>query len=174
MKRINLLIVMAVLGVGIMVLGEDKVLFDGSKAVSSAKVKADPENADNKALFWFGANKGSALTAVPEDKDWSAYTAISFKMYTNEADGHEIMITFDSNPEGTQGNYYFKKIKIDWKGWRTITIPLKNFEVSRNVIGWSCITRFSICTKGWGCEPNPAAEYYIDDVKLVDDTEKTK
>ena len=37
MKKINLLIVMAVLGVGSMALGEDKILFDGSQAVSSAE-----------------------------------------------------------------------------------------------------------------------------------------
>ena len=174
MKKINLLIVMAVLGVGSMALGEDKILFDGSKAVYSAEVKADPENADNKALFWFGANKGSGLTAVPADKDWSAYTAFRFKMYANEADGHEIMITCDSNPEGSQGNYYYKKIKIDWKGWKAISIPFKEFGVSRNVIGWTCITRFMIATKGWGCEPNPNAEYYIDDITLVSSAEKVK
>lgn len=174
MKRINVLIVMAVIGTSSMAWGEDKILFDGSKAVSSAEVKADPENADNKALFWFGANKGSGLPAVPADKDWSAYTAFSFKMYANEADGHEIMITCDSNPEGSQGNYYFKKIKIDWKGWKTITIPFTEFKVSRNVIGWNCIYRFSICTKGWGCEPNPNAEYYIDDITLVSSAEKAK
>jgi len=174
MKRINALIVMAVLGVGSMAFGEDKILFDGSKAVSSAEVKADPENADNKALFWFGANKGSGLTAVPADKNWSTGAALSFKMYTNEADGHEIMIVCESNPEGTEGNYYFKKIKIDWKGWKTISIPFKEFGVSRNVIGWTCITRFMIATKGWGCEPNPNAEYYIGDVKLLEAAEKAK
>ncbi len=174
MKRINVLIVMAVLGVGSMAFGEDKILFDGSQAASSAEVKADPENAEHKALFWFGANKGSGLTAVPADKDWSAYTAFSFKMYANESDGHEIMIVCESNPEGSQGNYYFKKIKIDWKGWKTITIPFTEFKVSRNVIGWNCIYRFSICTKGWGCEPNPNAEYYIDDITLVSSAEKAK
>ena len=69
---------------------------------------------------------------------------------------------------------YFKKIKIDWKGWKVITIPFAEFGVSRNVMGWSCITRFSICSNGWGCVPNPNAEYYIDDVKLVDGVEKAK
>ncbi len=175
MKRINALIVMTILGVGSIALGDDKILFDGKQAAwYSAEIKADPENADNKVLFWFGANKGGQLTMVPLDKDWSKSTSLCFKMYTNDVDGHEIMIACDSNPEGTQGNYYFKKIKIDWKGWKVITIPFAEFGVSRNVMGWSCITRFSICSNGWGCVPNPNAEYYIDDVKLVDGVEKAK
>jgi hypothetical protein len=31
-----------------------------------------------------------------------------------------------------------------------------------------------IATKGWGCEPNPKAEYYIGDVKLLEAAEKVK
>jgi len=177
MKRTNALIVMAILGVGTMVFGEDKILFDGNQpAWSNTKLHVAPdENAENSVLFWAGASKGAGLYTVPADKDWSAYTAISFKMYANEADGHEIMVVCESNPEGAgEGNYYFKRIKIDWKGWKTITIPFAEFGVSRSVLGWSSITGFSICSNGWGCEPNPHAEYYIDAVKLVADTEAAK
>ena len=175
MKRINVLIVMAILGVGNMVIGEDKILFDGNQPCwSNTEIKADPENADHKVLFWVNASEGGGACMTPADKDWSSSTVLNFKMYANEADGHELMITCESNPEETKGNYYFKKIKIDWKGWKTISIPFAEFGVSRNVLGWSCITRFAIGTKGWGCEPNPKAEYYIGDVKLVDGTEKAK
>ena len=175
MKRINALIVMAVLGFGSMAFGEDKILFDGTQPCwFSTEIKSDPENADNKVLFCVNAAKGGGPYMTPADKNWSTSAVLSFKMYTNEADGHEIMIVCESNPEGTEGNYYYKKIKIDWKGWKTISIPFKEFGVSRNVIGWTCITRFMIATKGWGCEPNPKAEYYIGDVKLLEAAEKAK
>jgi hypothetical protein len=173
MKMTNVLVVAGILCIGNMLMGEDKILFDGqAPAWSSTEIKVDPENPNNKALLWVGAVKGSALYTTPTEKDWSKYTALSFRIYVAEADGHEIMVVCESNPEGTQGNYYFKRIKIDWKGWKSINIPFSEFGISRNVIGWNTITLFYIGNNGWGCLPNPKAEYYIDDVKLLEGTAK--
>jgi len=171
MKRIRTLIVMVILGVGSMVFGEDKILFDGKQpAWDGTEIKADPENTDNKVMLWVR----DTIDTSPSDKDWSKYIALSFKMYSAEADGYGIIIGCDSNPEGTSGNYYLKKITVDWKGWKTITIPFAEFAVFRSsdVVGWKWIPRLTMFTKGWGVEQrNPKAEYYIDDVKLVE-TEK--
>ena len=134
---------------------------------SNASIADDPEDAGKTVLRWTGAGKGGALATVPAEKDWSGCNALSFRMFANEADGHDIMVVCQSDPEGMVGNYYSKKIRIDWKGWKTITIPFKSFGKDRSPIGWNCITRFLIHSKGWEIEPNPHAEYYIDAVKTV-------
>lgn len=173
MKIIHSLIVLSVLCVGSMVFGEEKVLFDGKQDWDNADITADPENDGNKVMTWFRDTICSRdLVAV--DMDWSKYTALNFKMYVAEADGHEICVTCLSNPKGGENNYYLKKIKIDWKGWKTITIPFSEFSVIRNVAGWSRINSITMFAKGFGCERTPGAKYYIDDVKLVDGAEKAE
>ncbi|MBN2641705.1 MAG: hypothetical protein JXR78_08640 [Victivallales bacterium] len=152
----------------------DAMLFDGSKAtISSTAITADPENADNKTARWNPRSGGSwGMTLTPEFKDWSEFSAFQFKMYSAKADNHEMMLSFSSDPEGAQGNYYFKKFKLDWTGWKTFALPFSEFSKSRNPVGWSKIDKISFNFKGWGMTPNLEAQYHLDDLLLISGSSK--
>lgn len=78
------------------------------------------------------------------------------------------MITCGSdNKDSKGGDYYLKKIKIDWKGWKTFTIPFKIFGKTRKPLGWNQIDYLYFNFKGWGIKHNPNGKYYFDDIKLL-------
>jgi hypothetical protein len=148
----------------------DKVLFDGSKAaLSRSTVKVDPEKADNKTAFWNGSANGYAMNLKLADKDLSKYKALSFRMYASEAaKGDAFIIVMPSeNKESKGGDYYYKKVTIDWKGWKTFVVPLDKFGKARKPLGLNQVSNIMFCNKGWGLKPNKAAKYYIDDIKLI-------
>jgi hypothetical protein len=148
----------------------DKVLFDGSKAaLSRSTVKVDPEKADNKTAFWNGSANGYAMNLKLADKDLSKYKALSFRMYASDSvKGDGIIVVLPSeNKETKGGDYYFKKISVNWKGWKTFVIPLNKFGKARKPLGWDKIGNILFCNKGWGLKPNKDAKYYIDDIKLI-------
>ena len=169
--RYRSIIMAAVLGIGPAAFA-DKVLFDAEQnPLPNTRTRPDPEDtgAANNVAFWAPGAKLRCVQIIPVDTDWSRFTGISIRIHVNDVETTELMVLCDSNPEGaTDLNYYLKKIPIDWKGWKTIVIPFEEFTKARSPAGWNHITRLEIRNYGWGCEPNPAAEYDFDDVKLVE------
>jgi len=171
------MILAAVLGIVPLAFG-NKVLFDGDQnPLPNTQTRLDPENTDtdNRVASWTPGEKMRDLTIVPDDKDWSRFSGISLRIHVNEVESHELVVICDSNPEGaTDYNYFFTKIPIDWKGWKTVVIPFESFTKARSPAGWNKITCLKIQNYGWGSEPNPDAKYDFDDVTLLDAVENTK
>jgi hypothetical protein len=93
---------------------------------------------------------------------------LTFRIYSAKADGHSFIVVCDSNRAETKGgDYFYKKIKINWKGWKTFVIPLGKFGKSRKPMGWNNISQVVFHNNGWGMKPNKEAKYYIDDLKLL-------
>ncbi|MCF6175576.1 MAG: hypothetical protein L3J71_07400 [Victivallaceae bacterium] len=150
--------------------GSDIVLYDGeNNAVKSLTVKtvADPVKPKNMVGDFTGAAAGKTFRIVPVDTDFSNYKALSFRLYAKDAQGAQLMLALTSDPEGKRGNYYYKKIKIDWDGWKKITIPFDKLGVSRKPVGFNLITAINFNSRGWGIEPMKTAKLFIDDIKLI-------
>ncbi len=150
--------------------GGDVVLYDGqNNAVKHLTVKtvADPVKAKNMVGDFTGAAVGRTFGLVPTDKDLSVYKALSFRIYAKDAQGAQLMLTLTSDPEGKRGNYYYKKIKIDWNGWKKFTVPFDKLAVSRKPIGFNSISAINFHSRGWGITPMKTAKLFIDDIKLI-------
>jgi Carbohydrate binding domain (family 11) len=150
--------------------GSDIVLYDGqNNAVKNLTIKTvtDPIKPKNMVGDFTGAAVGRTFGIVPADKDFSNYKALSFRIYAKDAQGAQLMLALTSDPEGKRGNYYYKKIKIDWDGWKTFTIPFDKLGVSRKPVGFNSITAINFHSRGWGIEPMKTAKLFIDDIKLI-------
>ena len=153
----------------------DKVLFDGSKTtLFNSALKPDPTNKAKKVALWKNSKAGSSITAKMTDQDLSKFKALTFKMYVSEntpKDG--CVIIFRSENKDTKGiDYYFYKIKLNWKGWKTFVIPLNKLGKSRKPLGLNKIERIYFINKGWGNKPNENAVYYFADMKLLTELPK--
>ncbi len=147
--------------------GDSLVLFDGSQSHSGIPNVDDPEDAGRKVGSWKGAPKGFRFPVSGEELDLSGYTALGLRLYSAEADGHGIVILADSNEAGA-GNYFSKKITVDWKGWKTLVIPFDEFKTTRKPAGWGKIDKIHLANNGYeGTKFNPDAVYYVDEVKAV-------
>jgi hypothetical protein len=113
MGRFHSLLVAILLAAACVAHGEDKILFDGKGKSWKTTIKADPENPDRKAMFWGREQDMKSEALDVKDRDWSAYSALCFKMYSPEVDSRSVTITCSSNPDGKapadEGNYYLKK-----------------------------------------------------------------
>ena len=148
----------------------DAILYDGqTKGAKKITVKAiaDPDDPANMVGDFSGGAIGKVLSITPANKDFSNYKALSFRLHARNADGGFLMFVLTSDPEGKRGNYYYKKIKIDWDGWKTFTIPFEKLRVSRQPVGFNFITAINFNSRGWGIKPVATAKYLIDDVKLI-------
>lgn len=150
--------------------GSDIVLYDGlNNAVKKLTVKtvADPVKPKNMVGDFTGAAKGKTFSIFPANVDFSSSKALSFRIYAKDTKGTQLMLALVSDPKGKRGNYYYKKIKIDWDGWKTFIVPFDKFGVSRKPVGFNFITVINFHSRGWGIEPVETAKLFIDDIKLV-------
>jgi carbohydrate binding protein with CBM11 domain len=146
----------------------DEVLFDGKVGkIKNTSLIANPDDTENIVAAWTNAERKSNIALAPENIDWSKYNTLSFRMYSANAENSQIMVICESNIEESRGNYYFKKLTVDWTGWKTIVIPFKDFGKSRKPVGWNHITSFKLYNHGWGLKPVKGSEYYVDDIKLI-------
>lgn len=102
---------------------------------------------------------GAVITTA--ESDWSNYQNIRFTLYS-AGPRADIMITAGEK----NGNYFYYKLNVNWTGWKTITLPLKDFHASKPQSDWKRIIKLHFSPKGWGIEPNPDAVCYLSQLYL--------
>ena len=119
------------------------------------------------AMRWdHGKNAGVKSTDIPHD--WRPFGAIAFALHSAKATGSDFMLIITSERPETDGDdYYSVRITMDWIGWREFVIPLNEFSVSRQPVGWGKIDSIALTAEGWGNHPNPEAVIHISDLKLT-------
>ena len=69
---------------------------------------------------------------------------------------------------GSDGwDYFATRIKIDWTGWKEITLPLDKWSKARQPIGWHYINSLRFSSTYGDRTPNPDTALVFDDVELV-------
>ncbi|AZB42694.1 hypothetical protein CEF21_10540 [Bacillus sp. FJAT-42376] len=111
--------------------------------------------------------KAVQSTAIP--KDWSRYDKLEFWMYSEKATGTTIYPILDSDDPATEGfDYFLTGLKIDWTGWKQVSIPLKDFTPSRQPLGLTTVKKLTFHSFWYSDQPpNPETAVYFDDMKLV-------
>ena len=100
--------------------------------------------------------------------DVSQETMLQFWAWSGVANGAELTLVLDSdNPGDPAGwDYYSKTIVVDWTGWRLFVIPLEDFGVSRNPLGWNHLNYISFNADGWSHTPKADTVLAIDDMSF--------
>lgn len=96
--------------------------------------------------------------------DFSSYSIFAVWVYSHVANGAGLQLVLDSENEADDegSDYYSREIVLDWEGWRYIRIPLEEFGVARNPLGWDTINFVSLSASGWGHEPMADTELNLD------------
>jgi len=131
-----------------------------------------PVHGGQKALLWENLPQNSSLRVPSVPQDWTPWDRLVFWLYSEKANGQMITIVANSeNPEnGRDWDYYFYHLKIDWTGWRQISLRRNvDLQPSRHPLGWDQIQDLSFHSGGWNHQPLPDTRLVLDDVKLVRD-----
>ena len=69
---------------------------------------------------------------------------------------------------GSDGwDYFATRIRVDWTGWKELTLPLKAWHSARKPIGWHYINSLSFSSTYGNRTPSPETTLVFDDVSLV-------
>ena len=113
--------------------------------------------------------KAPALRATKFPTDWTGpHNAIEFWLHSNKENRASFMFIIASENPNTDGmDYYQMKITLNFSGWRKFTVPLKNFGIAREPLGWNQITAVYFTAEGWGNTPNPESVVNVGPFRLV-------
>ncbi|KZZ83091.1 heparinase II/III domain-containing protein [Bacillus sp. SJS] len=113
------------------------------------------------------SKKAVQSTAIP--RDWSRYDKLDFWMYSEKATGTMIYPILDSDDPATEGfDYFLAGLKIDWTGWKQVSIDLKDFTPSRQPLGLHTVKKLTFHSFWYSNQPpDPETVVYLDDMKLV-------
>ncbi|MCD7035525.1 heparinase II/III family protein [Metabacillus sp. GX 13764] len=121
---------------------------------------------------WQGMDtkKSVQTTAIP--KDWSSYDKIGWWMYSEKAANSTIYAILDSDNPETEGlDYYLAGIKLDWTGWKHVTLEKSSFSPSRKPLGFQDIQKITFHSQWYSDQkPDPSAVVYFDELKLMKET----
>ncbi len=145
------------------------MISDCDDAAAWSGVEADTEHVTQGAgaIRWQLAEPhGIATEAIPHD--WSAFNALSFDLYAENAEGSPIWLILPSEDPDQEGMDYFAlRLRIDFEGPRHFVLPFDEIGRTRHPLGWQTIQRFQFHS-AWNpnIEVNPEAVVYVDNIRL--------
>ncbi len=116
------------------------------------------------ALKWPHTTSGFTLQ-VP--RDWSAYNAFSCWLFNARKSSDAFMLIISSENNATSGSdYYFKRITLDWTGWKHFEGRFKALGRARSPLGFDQVGGVTFTASGWGNQPNPKNCVWVDELSL--------
>jgi hypothetical protein len=147
----------------------EKVLLDESDTItnwSGITAVAKPVHAGISAAKWEGAGLGKGIITKNLDIVIDGSETLSFWIHSNKANDDEFMIVFTCPGPNDKGDYFFRKVLVDWEGWKEIRAPLKAFAKAREA-DWSKLKSLSLHASGWKIPVKADSEWIIDDLRII-------
>ncbi len=142
---------------------------DCDDAAAWSGVSADTEHVTqgHGSIRWQLAEpKGISTEAIPHD--WSAFNALSFDLYAENAIGSPLWLILPSEDPDQEGMDYFAlRLRIDFEGPRHFVLPFDEIGRTRHPVGWQMIQKLQFHS-AWdpNTDVNPEAVVYVDNVRL--------
>ncbi|MHC4507158.1 MAG: SUMF1/EgtB/PvdO family nonheme iron enzyme, partial [Planctomycetota bacterium] len=113
---------------------------------------------------WVG---GAVILTLPETvpHDWTPYDAITLWIRSQVANGQRVVVTCTSPGPNNNADYFYKRLTVDFAGWKRIALPLADFKRCRSPTGWNDITRLALHIENF-VPRLPDTRLWIDCVRL--------
>jgi hypothetical protein len=108
------------------------------------------------------------MTELVGGPDWSAYGGIYVSVYSAAVTQETITLGVrNDNPATAYLDYWAADIKIDWAGWKEITIPFASFSAIGSPADWKSVDAIHFFSKVKGRSPHPDTELSFERLALV-------
>jgi hypothetical protein len=151
------------------------------------KVVDAPGRSGQRAGRWLNHPRYPTISTTDVPTDWSGSAALVLDVYSARATRERVTVGVRSdNPATFAADFLSATIKVDWTGWKRVTLPESSFralqasaEVSgmlRNnkPLGWKKITELRLLTTVYGNHPHPATDLSIGLIRLGPATKPTR
>jgi len=116
---------------------------------------------------WYGAREGDQLSLMTVPKDWTPYKAVDLWVWSATANKQEFMLIVDSgNPDTGGADSFYRKVVVDWEGWRQLAFRLSGLTAYRTP-KWDQVASLTLATAGWGVQARPDTDLCLGEVRLL-------
>ena len=106
------------------------------------------------------------ITRIPHD--WTTLEALTFWCYSAVANNAPLKLLLYSDDPGTEKtDCYGFLLRVDWQGWKFLTVRKEQFSPNHSLVGWRKIDCLTIGADGWGLKALPDTCLWLDEVRLV-------
>ncbi len=126
------------------------------------------KNGNMYSIGWIDMNKTTKIVFGSVPRDWTGYERLDLWLYADGSEGnqYEVVINTDYGADNSW-NYFRSDQRIDWEGWKKISLPLDKLTITRNP-GWEKVTSFELRSTGWEMNPNGCVgSLYIADASIT-------
>ena len=115
------------------------------------------------------ADRFAHISRADIPHDWTEYRALGFWLFSEQATGNKLIVTFTSEDPDTEGGDYFVLYdQVDWAGWREFELVLDRLAPARRPAGWHQIEAIHFHARGWGQDkPFSGTVLLLDDMRLL-------
>lgn len=104
-------------------------------------------------------------TAAPTD--WSQAEALVWRVYSAKATNERLLVGVRcDNPATHAADFRVAAIRVDWTGWRELSLPLAQFSALGDPAGWNQVSGFFLFTKVFHWQPHPATELLLGELRV--------
>jgi hypothetical protein len=154
---------------------------------TAVKPVAAPGRSGLQAAHWKNLPSFPTIHTNDVPKNWCGKQALNLDLYAAKNLGEIVTVGVANNapsdPKAFHVNDYFlASIKVNWQGWKKISIPLNSFTMVRRAnvwkpetpfrcgqdssIGWDRVSGLYLFSKIFNYQPHPSSEFYIGKVFL--------
>jgi BNR repeat-containing family member len=145
-------------------------------------VEAAPDRAGQQAAHWWKLPKTPSIHNKDVPQNWCDKQFLTLDLYSVVNRGEVVSIGVANNkPNDPQAfhvnDYFLASIRIDWSGWKRISIPLSEFSLLRranqwkteksiacgvsSANGWDKVSGLYFLSKVFNHQPHPNSDFYI-------------
>ena len=154
---------------------------------TAVKSVAAPERAGVQAAHWLSLPSVPTIHTTDVPKNWCGKAALNLDLYSAKNLGEIITVGVANNAPSDPkvfhvNDYFLASVKVNWSGWKKISIPLSSFTMVRRLnawkpetpsscgqdssIGWDRVSGLYLFSKIFNYQPHPRSEFYIGKVFL--------
>jgi len=105
-------------------------------------------------------------TSVPHD--WTGWDNLELWVHSATANQQQVKVLLYSDDPGTEKtDCYGFLLRVDWQGWKFLTVRKEQFSPNHSLVGWRKIDCLTIGADGWGLKALPDTCLWLDEVRLV-------
>lgn len=131
------------------------------------KITADQTKEGKTSGLWDNLVRYPTLATADVPHDWSQAKNLSLWIHAAAPTGDVITLGIRSDNPATAGkDFFLYSFRIDWTGWKLVSLPLNAFEAYQKPLGWNKVDAVYFFAKAFGHQPNPYTVLHLDDMTL--------
>ena len=139
-----------------------------AELAGGARLVTDHVTQGRVALRWDRHPQWPTLLCSQLPADWRQTAAVALDLHSETATGEIVFVAFlADSAETPYRDWWYLPIAINWRGAKTLTLPLAEFRKLGSPAGWGDIKAMAFFAKMLGAQPHPQTALTLDNLRML-------